>query len=232
MIRKVSVFLLTTFVVAIFGCTGKICHPISSNLCIGVDAELKNTDPARGGSKESQSGFTPELGTEVVVSQKLEQKYSCDGSLVSEEKTYKHHGFPQLKINPKRNVPIDRSTFTNLTNGYEVLGIGAGEALKYFRVFVEPKEWSINVLVEPLLAVVRGENRVRYKYETCQKYETKPDDSKQTYCSQWYSEEEGEVLVRVGLTEHTENPEICRRYANCVGGVLINYKPCERANPN
>ncbi len=230
-----SILVLATLTLTIFGCSGRICPPLidSDLVCIGFKSEPVKLNTSNNKQTESASGFNPRLGTEVVVSQKFEQKFSCDSKAKpTETKTFKHHGYPELKLNPRRNIPIQRSTFTNLINNQTAssgMVFSSNDSYKYFRVFVEPRDNS-DVLGRyfgaPLLAVERGENRVQYKYESCQKYEPSKDDPKSKSCVQWFTEEEGEIVVAIGLTEKTENPEICRRYPTCVLGAAISYSGC------
>jgi hypothetical protein len=195
---------------------------------------LQTTTAPAPQKKSDESGFNPHLGTELVVHQHFEQFYGCDGKKSSEKKSFVHEGYPDLKLNPKLNIQIDRATFTNLSieNAAHAitLSFGANDGLKKFRVFMTPRRDDQplgRIFGPPLLEVRRGDNRVQYKYESCQKKEKLSDDPKASEeCVQWFTEEEGEVIVTVGVTEKTQNPEICRRYANCMAGLAVTHKGC------
>lgn len=207
--------------------------------CFNNKGHQASNPPAAPKKVEAESGFNPSLGTELVVHQYFEQFYGCDGKMSSEKKSFVHEGYPDLKVNPKRNIEIDRATFTNLSieNAASAitLNFAHGDGLKKFRVFMTPRRDDRplgRIFGPPLLEVHPGKNRIGYKYETCQKKEkvaTTGSETPREECVQWFTEEEGEVLVTVGLTEKTQNPEICRRYANCMGSMAVGHQACEKA---
>lgn len=149
----------------------------------------------------------------------------CKGNEM--ERKFKTTSAPitRTKIVSKNNIPIERGVFTNTVNG-DV----AGSAL-----FNTDKQWVGVTLDDGLLGtglrVARGDNLVKYSYETCERW--LPDESCTNCrrCERWNVQEEGEVTLRV--LARTRRDSFCVREAKCsVFGKFKGHKKCEAPTPS